>query len=294
MIQTPISSYIQNSEDLVYGITNDLLLILILMVFLAYLVINELINKSIQEKVYEHAMLRTLGWNQSHVVFITIIKGVMFFVIPGVIVGLVSLFYINEEIKDQIKHKLRIEIHLDISFYVYLMGLVFAVLLALTSMAQPIYNNLQAELRDNLNVFRNKAATIQVFFSKLSDKWGLSINQFYLGMVFTTEGFLTYVFIPMAMMTGNKWLSNFLQLSIFSNNVIGMVLLIQMALRPLARVLIIIHGYFQKYVVRNKKPHQYQAIILKNLDAHKISNQRIGIMFITTVMFLMFVKSFSE
>lgn len=127
---------------MVYAVTNDLLLILVLMVFLAYLVINELINKSIQEKVYEHAMLRTLGWNQSHVVFITIIKGIMFFVIPGVIIGLISLFYINEEIKTQIKKQLKIEIHMEIGFMIYVSGLLFAVLLALVSMAQPIFNNL--------------------------------------------------------------------------------------------------------------------------------------------------------
>ena len=96
-----------------------------------------------------------------------------------------------------------------------------------------------------------------MFFSKLSDQWGLSMNQFYLGLVLSTEGFLTYVFIPMAMMTGNKWLSNFLMITLFSNTIIGMAILIQVALTPLARVLIKSYGKFQKHIVRNNKPYQF-------------------------------------
>jgi hypothetical protein len=76
-------------------------------------------------------------------------------------------------------------------------------------------------------------------------------------MVLASEGFLTYVFIPMAIMKGDKWLSNFLMLTIFSNNIIGMAILIQVALPPLARFVIKSYCLFQKLIVRNNKPYQF-------------------------------------
>ena len=55
---------------------------------LAYIVIRSLITNQISEREYENAMLRTLGWNKSHIVFQTSIKIFFMFIVPGFIVGM--------------------------------------------------------------------------------------------------------------------------------------------------------------------------------------------------------------
>ena len=44
------------------------------MLGLAFIVANSLITNNLEEKTYENAMLRTLGWDKSNIVLVTLIK----------------------------------------------------------------------------------------------------------------------------------------------------------------------------------------------------------------------------
>jgi len=60
----PISMSLRLIVSNLRGITKNMLLTVLGMVmFLAYLVSKTLIEGNLQEKTYENAMLRTLGWN---------------------------------------------------------------------------------------------------------------------------------------------------------------------------------------------------------------------------------------
>jgi uncharacterized PurR-regulated membrane protein YhhQ (DUF165 family) len=50
-------------EPLIGMISNFMLMALILVTFLALIVANSLVTKTIEENTYENAMLRCLGWN---------------------------------------------------------------------------------------------------------------------------------------------------------------------------------------------------------------------------------------
>lgn len=65
------------------------------MIALAFLVSNTLISNLLRDKTYENAMLRTLGWNQSHIVFIMGIKTLLFFVVPGAVAGIVLAYVLT-------------------------------------------------------------------------------------------------------------------------------------------------------------------------------------------------------
>ena len=62
-ITTPISDYLVNMEPLIGMISNFMLMALILVTFLALIVANSMVTKTIEENTYENAMLRCLGWN---------------------------------------------------------------------------------------------------------------------------------------------------------------------------------------------------------------------------------------
>lgn len=154
---------------MVLFITNNMLLILVIMVFLAYIVINQLVRSLIQDKRYENAMLRTLGWRQVHIVVITVCKGIVYFVVPGTFIGVFVLFNLNQIIKQSIKEKLHINLVLEIDWRILCGSFVLASLLALISMAVPIYEQMAVELRNALDNLRSGVDNVKVVFSRVEE-----------------------------------------------------------------------------------------------------------------------------
>ena len=84
----PIATFISGALA-VAGLIADLMLcVLAIMIFLAYILINQLVAGSLRAKTYENAMLRCLGWNQSHIVFIISSRILLFQAVPAAIAGL--------------------------------------------------------------------------------------------------------------------------------------------------------------------------------------------------------------
>lgn len=53
------------------------MLVLMIMLFLSSIVANTLMSNQIEDKTYENAMLRCLGWSNWHIVLLTIQKSVL-------------------------------------------------------------------------------------------------------------------------------------------------------------------------------------------------------------------------
>jgi ABC-type antimicrobial peptide transport system permease subunit len=110
------------------------ILVLICMLGLAFIVANSLITNNLEEKTYENAMLRTLGWNQRNIVLITLIKSTLFFIIPGFIVAILVLFGFTTLTKSIIETLLKRQIILDFTFLPVIVGLFVAYALPIISM----------------------------------------------------------------------------------------------------------------------------------------------------------------
>ena len=48
-------------------------------------------------------MLRTLGWNQSHIVLVTVMKAAIFQMVPGCVLGLYLARLLNDLLKNVIE-----------------------------------------------------------------------------------------------------------------------------------------------------------------------------------------------
>ena len=94
-------------------VSNLAMLVMGIMLFLGLIVINQLIDNSIKEKTYENAMLRTLGWNQSHIVFVTLMKAAIFQMLPGCVIGLYLAKILNDLMRTVIKDAGQAEVVLD-------------------------------------------------------------------------------------------------------------------------------------------------------------------------------------
>jgi len=63
-IASPVSTYLVHVGSMLSNsAANFLITILTMVLFLSYLVSSTLIANNLQDKTYENAMLRTLGWN---------------------------------------------------------------------------------------------------------------------------------------------------------------------------------------------------------------------------------------
>ena len=202
-IVAPISVFLKSLGPVHTIIQNFLMMILLCMMGLAYVVANSLITNQIEDKTYENAMLRCLGWTKSSIVLVTIIKTTLFFIIPGYVsaIGLSYLFV--GMTRDLIEQSSRRDIILDYGWTPYVMGIFVAYCLPLISMISPVINGLSVQLRDALDVFRKKVETMDIQFKKLQNMYGLSVIQMVMGILLSTYGVLVYIQVPQALINNN-------------------------------------------------------------------------------------------
>ena len=96
-------------------------------------------------------MIRTLGWNKNHIVLITVMKSVIFQILPSIAVGLILTFIGAKVGEAAIFAQLGYDLLLDFSGKTALVALLMATLLPLAAIIQPVYQSLSVELRDALD-----------------------------------------------------------------------------------------------------------------------------------------------
>jgi len=115
-----------------------------------------------------------------------------------------------------------------------------------------------------------------------------------MGLAFTLYGILCFVVIPSSYLLDNLPLFNLSLTSLFFGLVVGLISLVQHLVPGLASAIADAACYIQSVLSRNQRPRQLQHVVQKNMRAHKQRNQKIGLMFVTTVTFLLFVRRLAK
>lgn len=152
----PLTKFLLQMTPLVGFIKALFILMLGSMVMLAFQVSQSLISNLVKNKTYENAMLRCLGWKQNHIVLITIQKVALFLVIPGLVVGVFFAFSFTYAVKLFLEQQTKRELVFEFKLQAYLIAVFVAWVLPLLSMIVPVFNSLAIELRDALDLFRDK------------------------------------------------------------------------------------------------------------------------------------------
>lgn len=125
--------------------------------------------------------------------------------------------------------------------------------------------------------------------------YGLSVTQLIMGVLFTSYGVIAFVFIPNALIKDNSSGKAFFWLmTIFGALVVGLTGIAQLILPYSANLIVFLNVWLTKMLCCSSKAKKLQPLVVKNLQQHKKKNQKIGIMIITTVMYMIFVQSFSK
>ncbi|CDW83103.1 permease-like protein [Stylonychia lemnae] len=170
---------------------------------LAFILNQSLVQSDVEERTYEFAMLRTLGYQKRQLVQLLSFQ-TLFFSVPGSIIG----------------------------FIVMILALI-----PLISNFLPVRQAMAKSLRDSLDVYRKSIDDITVTMTKI-ENMGISPMQMLIGITLTIFGFVVYYFIPQSIMNMNYDLFFLLILSVLFTMVIGMSLISQSFVSPIERFVI--------------------------------------------------------
>ena len=101
--------------------------------------------------------------------------------------------------------------------------------------------------------------------------------------------------IPEALIVeGSGGKAFFWMMTIFFALVVGLTGIAQLILPMTSQYVVVLNAYLQKYICCNSKAKRHMPLVIQNLKEHRKKNHKIGIMIITTVMYMIFVNSFSK
>ena len=125
-------------------------------------------------------------------------------------------------------------------------------------------------------------------------KYGVSSEEFWFGLLLTVIGLISYVLVPRAMINKEDGKATFYLLTIMMALIVGSITLVSLLLPKLTELVVHAHCYIESRLIFNKEVEKLKPIIFLNLKANSAKNQKTGMITITTVMFLIFVKTFTQ
>ena len=150
----------------------------------------------VEEKTFEFGMLRALGFNTRNIM-ITIIMQSFTFSVPGLLSGLLAAAILNLIARKILYLIVQNESTYNLSSGSLWIGITLGLVLPLLSNIIPIQRALGKNLRASLDQYRRSLSDMAVQIKSLQ-KYGLSLNQFFMGLGLLILGILTYYVAPQA------------------------------------------------------------------------------------------------
>ena len=133
-------------------------------------------------------------------------------------------------------------------------------------------------------------SNVTVQFTKLEEAYGLNVQEVVAGLQLTGIGLGAYVLVPLGLASGGGSAQPTL-LAILVIEIVSLVMVARYALPWASRQLVSFHCFIQAKIFCNREAEKLKPLVLKNLRSHKERNIKTGTMFITTVLFTMFLNS---
>jgi len=178
----------------------------------------------VDERNYEFAMLRTLGYMKKQLLGLLSMQTFVFS-LPGTILGVLLMILILSTIKIAIYQLLKFPVQTTIDSITISISIFLGIVLPQLSNLGPIRTAVATSLRDALDIQRKKKPddlTIQM--TKL-ENLGISPLQTIIGICFSVFGFLLYYFMPLSMFYKIGLIFFFILICILFAMIVGMIFL---------------------------------------------------------------------
>ena len=260
-------------------------IIAFLVILLATLMYS-LILQDVNQKTYEFGMLRSLGWKKKYLVAVITLKSIGFSVF-GLFLGILVAFIVNIGLREVIYIEALNQLDYNLTTASIVTGITFGFLTPLFANYCPIKESLSRDLRSSLDLTRSKAVEAYGIKMQRLEDAGISMIQFSLAALMIVVGIAVYYGVPLSFIKMN-FMAAFLILGfILILVVIGMTFLCTLLFNYLERTLLWITLH-----TCCRKDRRIHSLILKQMHAHQIRNQKTSIIFTLTISFLLFSASF--
>ena len=149
-ISAPILQLIEKCMALNFTLGAVMFTITFSFFVISTIVINQMMTTDVEERTYEFAMLRTLGF--SNYSFITLINiQTLIYSVPATIMGFILLFIFNSGVRLILFFVLGMSVEIHIQLYTYWLGIATGIFLPLLSNIFPIRSAMSHTLRDSLD-----------------------------------------------------------------------------------------------------------------------------------------------
>jgi hypothetical protein len=283
-IAAPLETEFVNTQDIQAFLNATLLTIIIYLAMLSTMLLYSLMLTDVDGKTYEYGMLRALGFKKSYLTRMIMMQS-FGFSIPGIAFGLAVAFIINIMLRELIFHLSDNAESYDLTTVSIIIGVTFGIVMPLISNYFPIQAALGKNLRNSLDLSRRTTDEIGIKVQRLEDI-GMSFNQVMIGLILLWIGFSTYYLVPMAVLEGNVTLTFVILNILLIFIIVGMTFICVLLFEPIENMLLWICLHTCCFC--DRKMHK---VITKNMDAHRIRNQKTSIMFTMSISFLIFAAS---
>jgi len=256
----------------------SLKIIIAVLFLLSIIVIYNLLLVTVETKTFEFGVIRMLGLNKIGVAELILIQA-LFFVAPGLILGILSSIPLLELISSILQKKVHAEIPTFPTDSAIFWAIVVGLLIPIISSYYPMKEALGKNLNISLDLLRSKTNAIQIIIEMNIKKFPYTRVVFaILGIAF---GLALYLLLPLSMLTFNLGLL----LTMFFMILIG--IFIGLALLSLNFQYVVERFVTQIFFFWTKE--SFRTLILKNLIAHKVRNRQTALMYSLSLGFIIFI-----
>jgi len=267
-------SVIKGFLDNVFGSAVFLLLLL------SILLIYSLMLSNVEEKTFEFGMLRALGFNKTHMIWLLVVQALLYALI-GMFLAFLFSFLLNALLCYIIYDYSLLGAGYRPTTSSLVLGFGIGLIMPVISNIFPIMRALSKTLRDSLDLFHREINLFRVRVMKL-EKLGISLYQTLNGIIMVFMGLASYYLAPKAFIMRDIQLFLGIMNVILIIFLLGLTVFFNLFQGIIEQIILKLLLFF---MVSDKK---LKPIILKNFKGHDSRNLKTALMFSINMSFLIF------
>eukprot|EP00756_Hemistasia_phaeocysticola_P049200 Hpha_TRINITY_DN23646_c0_g1::TRINITY_DN23646_c0_g1_i1::g.57585::m.57585 len=270
----PLALSMQGSYLLGLFVQQILQCSVIIVAILGCILIYSLLMSNVEEKTYEHGMLRALGLSKAALVGLLTTEALTF-AVPGTAVAMALAVATNTLIEYFIATFSHFEPEYDTMDLVsIIIPIILGLGVPLLANIVPIQRALGRSLRDALDIAHQSQSVTEVTAKRLEDM-GLKLWQTLLAAFMVTSGMIVYYLMPYTFIFNDLKLFFFLLLLILLGMLLGFCLIASALQSPLEKAVL--------WCILWGKDKVLETLIKKNLAMHRSRSSKTFIMFTISV-----------
>jgi ABC-type antimicrobial peptide transport system permease subunit len=164
----PFANQLEKVEFINFQLGSIFFSVIFFLFLIDGILIYSMMLNDVEERTYEFAMLRTLGFKNSSLVTLLIVQA-CFQSIPATIVGFVLLYIFLQAAQLALYLYMGVTVAVQLNWAIVLLGIVTGVVVPMVSNIYPIKQALGTSLRDALDRFRQGVDEMSVQFIRMEN-----------------------------------------------------------------------------------------------------------------------------